>query len=56
MEIGNKVRLVPKPVEGVITDTRYNKEQKCLEHFVEYGEDHSRWFSEIELELNEVAE
>lgn len=54
MEIGNTVKVVAPVLSGPITDTRYNKDAKSLEHLVEFqmdGEAHQRWFLERELEV-----
>ena len=54
MEEGQTVRLIQPVVQGEISDTRYNKDAKCLEHLVTYtdsqGETQERWFLESELE------
>lgn len=54
MEEGQQVRLIQPVIQGQITDTRYNKDAKQLEHLVAYtdaqGETHERWFLESELE------
>lgn len=55
MEAGQTVRLIQPVIKGRISDTRYNKEAKCLEHLVGWidaaGNMHERWFTEPELEL-----
>lgn len=55
MESGQTVRLIQPVIQGQISDTRYNKEAKCLEHLVGWtdanGNVHERWFTETELEL-----
>jgi hypothetical protein len=54
MEEGQTVRLVQPVIQGQITDTRYNKDAKQLEHEVSYtdsnGQLQVRWFLESELE------
>ena len=57
MEIGNAVRQVVPVIAGTITDTRYNKSAKSLEHLVEFddaeGQPQQRWFLDSELEIAE---
>jgi hypothetical protein len=51
---GTTVRLRMHQIEGVIADTEYDKQSKCLRHLLQYigqdGEQHERWFLETELE------
>lgn len=55
MEEGQEVRLIQPVIQGQITDTRYNKDAKGLEHLVAYndaqGETQERWFLETQLEV-----
>lgn len=55
MEEGQTVRMVQPVIQGQITDTRYNKDAKALEHLVDYpdaeGETQQRWFLESQLEV-----
>lgn len=55
---GKRARLVQRVVEGVVLDTRYNKDARELEHLLSYqdadGEEHQRWL--LESVLQEVAE
>lgn len=53
-EVGQRVRLIQPVIEGVVLDTRYNKDVKSLEHLVDYGSDDApsqRWFVDGELEV-----
>lgn len=55
MEEGMIVKLVQPIIKGQITDTRYNKDAKSLEHLVSYtdenGQPQERWFVESQLEV-----
>jgi hypothetical protein len=55
MEEGQTVRLITPVIQGQITDTRYNKDAKGLEHLVNWtdanGNVQERWFIEGELEV-----
>ena len=62
LEEGKRARLKQPLVEGVVVDVQYNKQERCLEHCLEWTTDvnndgvpeiHRRWFLEDELE--EVA-
>lgn len=54
IEIGVTVRQKAPVITGVIVDTEYDKDAKCLKHLVEYedaeGETQQRWFTEDQLE------
>lgn len=54
IDIGQQARLIQPVIQGVVLDTRYNKDARQLEHLVSYtdssGESHERWFIETELE------
>lgn len=54
MEIGNIARVKQPVIQGEITDTRYDKEARQLEHLVTYtdgeGQSQERWFKESELD------
>lgn len=54
LNIGEQARLKQPVIEGVIDDTRFNKDAKELEHHLNYvdasGETQSRWFLASELE------
>lgn len=54
MEIGNSVKLIQPVIQGSIIDTEYDKDAKQLRHLVEWSDatgEHSRWFTESELEV-----
>ena len=62
LEEGKRARLKQPTVEGVVVDVQYNKQERCLEHCLEWTTDinndgvletHHRWF--LESELEEVA-
>jgi len=59
LEMGKKARLRQPVISGVIVDTEYDKEHRCLKHCLEWKDDcngdgvpdvHRRWFLETELE------
>lgn len=54
IEVGQQARLVQPVIQGEVTDTRFNKDAKELEHLVtwtdEDGQPQERWFLASKLE------
>lgn len=57
IEVGQQARLVQPVIQGEVTDTRFNKDAKQLEHLVVFndaeGEQQERWFLASQLEVAE---
>lgn len=57
IEVGQQARLVQPVIQGEVTDTRFNKDAKQLEHLVSFidaeGESQQRWFLASALEAVE---
>lgn len=57
IEVGQQARLVQPVIQGEVTDTRFNKEAKELEHLVVFndanGDAQERWFLASQLEAVE---
>lgn len=57
IDVGQQARLVQPVIQGEVTDTRFNKDAKELEHLVSWtdaeGETQERWFLASQLEAVE---
>lgn len=57
IEFGQQARLVQPVIQGEVTDTRFNKDAKELEHLVVWndteGQPQERWFLASQLEAVE---
>ena len=53
MKNGDQAKLIQPAVEGEIVETRWNNEQDCKEHRLQWasaeGDVNDRWFLETEL-------
>jgi hypothetical protein len=54
MKIGDNVKQVVHPIEGVIASKRFDEVTDTFQYLLEYtdkdGEETSRWFNEDEIE------
>jgi hypothetical protein len=55
MEVGDVVEVNTFVIKGKVVDTEYNKDEKCLQHLVEFkdeaGDKQNRWFKEDQLKV-----
>ena len=57
MQFNDDVEIVQPVLRGKIVKTRYNEQELCLEHLVDFeglDETHNRWFFESQLRKIDV--